>query len=384
MQTNFVKKLFLVSVLVSAFLSSACKPAQPTEPEKPVSPPQLASKLKISNIGALLSLHTKDNKVLLGGGRVDLREGLVLRYKTKSGEQVVYVVGGQSKGFEEKTGESAIDSLTSTTVKTADGKLEMRSGYMLDEKTNELFIERTIINLSAEPIELTAVQQFVDPRLVVEPMAGEKARLGFLPQLFELRSVYAGEGGLLPIGFNRDRVYSRQPPSGPQQPNDPQPIPFEDRCREALAAILRLFDCIPADCGEAPPCPSPCLGKREFPRCIACQAKNCEDYDRYCCAQCNDRDCPQCEEKPSKPATANDKSAAAKPPMSSQQSMRELPGNLLIELADGKQKLGDDVAINFLRGNVAVTLVPVIKTNSSGDKSWAQVNTAIKLPSRFN
>jgi len=183
--------------LVSITLMAARHQKKP--PDQPV------SQLRISSAGALQSPHDQYGGELLGGGNHAMREGYVFQYQTKQGERLVYPVGKQLSGL---TGQKTMPAtgVTATAIeKTADGVLEISSGYKLDVGKNQLSIIRRIRNVSSESVTLSLAQNYVDPRLFSDPEPNHELTI---KRFFLTHASSGGNAG--PVGFPPGQAgYSR-------------------------------------------------------------------------------------------------------------------------------------------------------------------------------
>jgi len=243
-----------------------------------------ASQLRISGAGALQSLHDQSGGELLGGGAHAMREGYAFRYQTRQGEQLVYAVGKQMSGL---TGQKTMPAagVTATAIaRTADGALEISSGYKLDLEKNQLSIIRRISNVSTEPVTLSLAENYIDPRLFSDTETNHQ----LAPK--RLLPTQPGSGGNTgPVSFPPGQVgYSGS------QLTTPDRILGEFMGKGLGAAFIPPSSCSTGggenilphtnDCSPNPPCPA-CIALPQLgANCDLCQYVDGPGADS-CCAE---------------------------------------------------------------------------------------------------
>jgi hypothetical protein len=129
--------------------------------------------LKIGPYGNLVGLTDTQGKDVLG----EIRAGFEIAYQMKNREgtsedRLVYAVGDQpAKGL---TIEGKKSTNSSKVVATQDKALEITSQFTYDEKAQELVIDRSVMNISAETVDLQITREYVDAKLVPGPSQGKK------------------------------------------------------------------------------------------------------------------------------------------------------------------------------------------------------------------
>jgi hypothetical protein len=304
-------------------------------------PAQTVSQLRISSAGALQSLHDQSGRELLGGGAHAMREGYVFRYQTRQGERLVYAVGNQLSGL---TGQKTMPAtgVTATAIaKTADGALEISSGYKLDVEKNQLSIIRRIRNVSTEPVTLSLAQNYVDPRLFSDPETNHQLSI---KRRFLMQPSSGGNAG--PVGFPPGRAgYSGSPLTTPNRILD-----------EFLAkdiGMLRVGPTICATgvngCDPPPPC-TLCLSLSQLEsHCDLCQQVDGPDAEPCCAEGSSERIRPQAR----------------------------------IYSTRVGRSVYYDAAMSFLPETAVLTLHPPSKSTEESKKSRAYLIIQIQLPAKF-
>jgi hypothetical protein len=288
-------------------------------------PAQTLSKLRITNAGALDSILDQSGGELLGGGNHAMREGYVFRYQTKQGERLVYAVGKQTSGLTYPKTMPATGVMATAIAKTADGVLEISSGYKLDVRKNQLSIIRKIRNVSTESVTLSLVQNYVDPRL----FSDQETRIPPMQPSFDVK-VGPGPVGFLPgqVGYSGTLNRIRDD--------------FLDQVKGDLGLPLGGPEC---SCPTPPPCPA-CLRAADLVEvCDLCQQVAGSD-EKICCGR------------------------------TSSESPR--PQAQIYSTRVGRSVYYDAV-VGFLPETAVLTLHPPSKSTQESKKSQAYVITEIQL-----
>jgi hypothetical protein len=305
-------------------------------------PAQTVRQLKISSAGALQSLHDQSSRALLGGGAHAMREGYVFRYQTGQGERLVYAVGTQMSGL---TGQNTMPAagVTATAIaKTADGALEISSGYKLDVNNNQLSIIRRIRNISSEPVTLSLAQNYVDPRLFSDPETNHQ-----LPKkrVFLMQPNSGGNAG--PVGLPHGQPgYSGSPLTTPNRILD-----------EFLGGGMGMMFSGPSPicltsgggCSPEPPCPLCVPPSQLGSYCDLCQHVDGPDAEP-CCAE---------------------------------GSLEGLQPQARIYSTRVGRSVYYDAAMSFLPEAAILKLLPPSKSMEESKKSRAYLIIQIQLPAKF-
>jgi hypothetical protein len=239
-------------------------------------PAQTVSRLRISSAGGLQSLHDQSGRELLGGGNHAMREGYVLRYQTRQGERLVYAVGNRLSGLIGQKTMPATGVTATAIAKTADGALEISSGYKLDVEKNQLSIIRRIRNVSSESVTLSLAQNYVDPRLFSDPEANHQLSI---EKRFPIQPSSGENAG--PVGFSPGQAgYSGSQLTTPNRMLD------EFLGKDMGLIVVKPSDCI-AGIGGCPPDPicTKCVPPARLgAHCDLCQQVNGPDAEP-CCAE---------------------------------------------------------------------------------------------------
>jgi hypothetical protein len=333
-----MKKKLFVSLLCIGLVGITLMGAR--SQKKP--PAQTISQLKISSAGALQSLHDQTGRKLLGGGNYAMREGYVFRYQTRRGERLVYAVGKQLSGL---TGQKTMPAtgVTATAIaKTADGVLEISSGYKLDVEKNQLSIIRRIRNVSTESVKLSLAQNYVDPRLFSDQETNHQAPK---KRMFLMQSNSGGNAG--PVGFPPGQAgYSGSPLTTPNWILDE----FLGKDMGVIAFGVPVI-CTTSEggCTPQPPCPL-CLPPPELgSHCDLCQQVDGPDAEP-CCAE------------------------------GSSESIR--PQARIYSTRVGRS-VYYDAAMSFLPETAVLTLSPPSKSTEESKKSQAYLIIQFQLPTKF-
>lgn len=138
---------------------------------------QPAESLTVSKFGTLLDIVDANGKSRFGKPTAD---GFEISYQFKGKTISVFASGDQSvRGL--IAGDLKTDKQSATaTTRTSDGAMEITTYFSLDEKTKKLIIQRAFRNISAEPVVVQSIVEYVAPALVI---SAEQKETGDKPAL---------------------------------------------------------------------------------------------------------------------------------------------------------------------------------------------------------
>jgi hypothetical protein len=304
-------------------------------------PDQIVSQLRISSEGALQSLHDQDGRELLGGGDYAMREGYVFRYQTMQGERLVYAVGEQLSGLTGQTTMPATGVTATAIAKTADGVLEISSGYELDVTKNQLSIIRRIRNVSTASVALSLAQNYVDPRLFSDP---ETSHQSPIKKMFPTQLNSDGNTG--PVEFPPGLAgYSGSPLTTPNL------ILEEFLDKNMGIAVVLPGSCSTSidSCSPPPPCTLCIPPPQWMSYCDLCKYVDGLDAEPCCAAVSLEGVRPQ-----------------------ARIYSTQIGGSVYY-----------DAAMNFLPETAVLTLPPPSNSTEEGKKSHAYLIIQIQLPTKF-